>query len=153
MDIPSSMNAELGAWNNGKGIDIEGWVCFEGNFSLAVGYLSVLWPEFEEVEGYILRKGVPIEVLRGFEEQENSTRRFVESTINHLHLSDIHSSDESDCTADKLLLIGSKLKEIYEAKLEKQFSSYPCKVVFHVPDNAEDLDEYQLTFWQIVHDV
>jgi hypothetical protein len=51
MDTPISMLAELGEWNGGKDIDLQSWVGCEGRFSLAVGYLTVFWPDFEEVEG------------------------------------------------------------------------------------------------------
>ena len=44
MDTPESMKAELAAWNNGAGIDIESWVGCEGKFSLAVGYSSIFGP-------------------------------------------------------------------------------------------------------------
>ena len=54
MDIPQSMKAELAAWNNGNGIDLESWISCEGRFSLAVGYASVFWPAFTLFEGYIV---------------------------------------------------------------------------------------------------
>jgi hypothetical protein len=37
MDVPDSMKAELAAWNDGAGIDLESWVSCEGRFALAVG--------------------------------------------------------------------------------------------------------------------
>ena len=40
------MLAELSAWNDGKGIDLESWVSSSGNFRLAVGYSTVFWPRF-----------------------------------------------------------------------------------------------------------
>lgn len=46
MDIPESMKAELAAWNNGDGIDLESWISCEGRFSFAVGYASIFWPAF-----------------------------------------------------------------------------------------------------------
>jgi hypothetical protein len=46
MEPPESMRAELRAWNNGNGIDLESWVGCQGNFRLAVGYTTVFWPRF-----------------------------------------------------------------------------------------------------------
>ena len=46
MDIPESMRDELAGWNNDAGISLETWIGCSGNFSLAVGYSSVFWPEF-----------------------------------------------------------------------------------------------------------
>jgi hypothetical protein len=57
MDTPESMDAELAAWNNGGGIDLEMWIGCQGNFALAVGYACVFWPAFTLFDGYILREG------------------------------------------------------------------------------------------------
>ena len=54
MNTPESMQAELATWNNGAGIDLEGWISCEGRFSLAVGYASIFWPAFTLIEGHIL---------------------------------------------------------------------------------------------------
>lgn len=85
MKIPGSMSAELGAWNNGAGIDLESWIGCEGRFSLAVGYAAVFWPQFVEFDGYILREGFSEESLRGFEAQAGSGRKGTEWLMNHLH--------------------------------------------------------------------
>ena len=75
MKTPDSMKSELGAWNNGAEIDIKSWIGCKGDFSLAVGYASVFWPEFVLFEGYILRGGVfGSSSLRGFEEQKISRK-------------------------------------------------------------------------------
>jgi len=153
MDTPPSMLDELQHWNNGTGIDLESWVGCEGRFSLAIGYLTVFWPEFQELDGYILPLGVPLENLRAFEAQPGSSRLSVEATLNHIHLVDIQYGGCPDCSADKLLLLGRTLKEIYEAKLRWQFPDRPCTVSLYVPDDPEALEDYQLTFWQNVHNL
>ncbi len=150
--MPDSIKAELAVWNNGKGIDIESWVGCEGNFSLAVGYARIFWPEFVEFDGYILRKGFSETSLRGFESQEGSTRKSTEWVMNHLHIADIHHYGCKDISKDKIKLIGRVLKEIYEAKLTQQFPESPCIVEFHEPEGEEDLLEYQLSFWQAKHE-
>ncbi|MEO0467641.1 MAG: hypothetical protein AAF216_13955 [Pseudomonadota bacterium] len=147
-DIPESMAAELGAWNNGRGVDLESWVGCEGNFRLAVGYASLFWPKFEAVGKYILMKGATAEKIRGFEAQAGSTPQSVEAVINHLHIEDIQHLGCEDISADKLILLGNMLKEIYEAKLFWQFPDRPCTVEFYIPEDAEDLTDYQITFWQ-----
>ncbi|MGA8744060.1 MAG: hypothetical protein WB561_22905 [Terracidiphilus sp.] len=79
------MKAELAAWNNGDGIDLETWISCEGNFSLAVGYASIFWPAFTLFEGYILPDGVSEDDLRGFE-QNGRSRKSVEWVMNPLHI-------------------------------------------------------------------
>lgn len=148
MDIPSSMADELQAWNGGEGIDLEAWVGCEGRFSLAVGYLTVFWPEFELIEGYILRARTTVNSIRSFEGRTGSTRQSVEAVLNHLHLTDIHYLGCPDASVDKILLLGTQLKQIYEAKLAWQFPDRPCTVSLFVPEDKNDLQAYQLTFWQ-----
>jgi hypothetical protein len=119
METPESMKVELGAWNNSAGIDIESWVGCAGNFSLAVGYTSVFWPEFAAFDGYILRKGFSETSLKGFELRRD--RKSVEWLMNHLHIADIQYRGCEDASKDKMLLLGNVLKEIYQAKLRWQF--------------------------------
>ena len=49
-------------------------------------------------------------------------------------------------------MLGKKLKDIYEAKLRWEFPDEPCRVELYVPDEPDDLDEYQLSFWQVSHE-
>ena len=152
MEIPESMKAELGAWNNGAGIDLESWVGCEGRFALAVGYASIFWPEFVDFEGYILRKGFSEKSLRGFEAQQGCTRMGTEWVMNHLHIADTHHRGCSDMTRDKIALLGATLKEIYEAKLQYVFPNRPCLVEFYQPEDKDDLIQYQISFWQKAHE-
>jgi hypothetical protein len=152
MDIPESMKAELAAWNNGSGIDLKSWVGCEGNFRLAVGYSAIFWPEFVEFEGYILRAGFSIESLRAFENRGENDRASVETVMNHLHIADIQYHGCPDASPDKLLRLGTALKEIYEAKLQWQFPSRPCHVSLFVPDDLAALLDYEVTFWQMAHE-
>ncbi len=153
MNIPKSMLAELTSWNNGAGIDLEMWVGCEGRFSLAVGYITIFWPEFVEFEGYILQAGFSESALRDFAKQEGCTRKSVEWLNNHLHLADIQHRGCEDISSDKLFALGSVLKEIYSAKLRWQFPESPCIVELYVPEDPENLGEYQLSFWQSKHDL
>lgn len=139
------MQAELLSWNGGLGISLGTWVQTKGNFSLAVGYAGIFWPEFVQFEGYILRAGFSEEALRGFEHQTGSNRRGVEWVMNHTHCCDLHLNC-SDRTEDKLIVLGNTLREIYQAKLQWQFPERPCTVEFLV---AKELSEdHQLSFWQ-----
>jgi hypothetical protein len=154
MDTPPSMLDELKAWNSGSGIDLESWIGCEGRFTLAVGYLTVFWPEFEEINGYILRRGSStLESIREFEADGQSSRLSIEATLNHIHLLNLQYRGCPDSSSDKLLVLGRALKEIYVAKLKWQFPDRPCKVSLFVPPDPEALEEYQLTFWQAAHEV
>jgi len=156
MKIPDSMKKELGAWNNGKGIDLESWVSCTGNYSLAVGYASIFCPKFTEFEDYIfvaeeISKKM-LKNIRDFEHQKDSTPKSVEWVINHLHISDIHHNGCEDLTADKVILLGESLKEVYAARLSYLFPDKPCTVELYKPEDLEDFEDYQLSFWQTKHD-
>jgi hypothetical protein len=148
-DVPPSMKEELGAWNNGAGIDLESWIGCEGRFASAVGYSTVFWPEIEEIGGDVLRSGTSEDSIRAWASQAGATRQSVEAMLNHLHLADIQHYGCRDCTSDKLLVLGRVLKEIYEAKLFRQFPGRNFCVSLHVPENPEDLQDYEITFWQV----
>jgi len=148
IETPESMKADLAAWNTGDGIDLESWISCVGNFSLAVGYLSVFCPQFVEFEGYILREGFQQSSLRGFEVSCAGDRKAVEAVMNHLHIADTHQYGCEDLSKDKVVLLGSKLREIYEARLQWQFPKRPCTVSFYQPEESDDLEAYEITFWQ-----
>jgi len=157
MNIPESMKKELGAWNNGEGIDLESWLGCAGNFSLAVGYTTIFCPKFIEFEDYILIGDEPIDeqgitAVRSFETQEGSTPFSVEWVLNHLHIADIQYRGCEDISADKLIILGNALKETYEARLAYFFPNKPCVVKFYIPEDPNELDEYQMSFWQKKHD-
>ena len=153
MDAPESMKLELSQWNNGNGIDLQSWIDHTGNFSLAVGYTTLFWPEFVEFEGYILRAGFTESTLRAWENQSGVTRKSVEQVMNHFHITDIHNNSHDDASKDKIIVLGKALKEIYEAKLCWQFPDRPCVVDFYIPTDDEDwLLDYQISFWQATHE-
>ena len=147
MNIPESMKKELGAWNNGKGIDMDSWISCEGNYSLAVGYTTIFCPNFIEYEDYIFSTEEItdnfIQRIREFENQEGSTPKSVEWVLNHIHISDLHHNGCKDLTA---------LKNIYEARLNYIYPNKPCIVEFYQPDNTSLIDDYQLSFWQLKHE-
>jgi hypothetical protein len=148
MEIPESMRVELATWNNGAGIDLESWIGCAGNFKLAVGYSQIFWPTFENFEGYLLRSGFSLDSLRGFEYSCKKDRRAIESVMNHLHIADIHSYGCDDISRDKIQVIGQALKEIYTAKLAWQFPRLSTQVSLFVPNNPDDLADYEITFFQ-----
>ncbi len=72
--------------------------------------------------------------------------------MNYLHLDGISYRGCPDISADKLVLLGNVLKEIYEAKLKWNFPERACTVEFFIPEDPEDFSQYQLSFWQTAHE-
>lgn len=136
---------ELPLWNNGKGIDPQGWVECLGNFELAAGYSLIFWPRFVRFEGYVLREGFSERALRGFEDPTAGNRASVEAVMNHDHIADIHCNVRP--TEAQLRYLGAVLKDIHEVKLRRDFPDLQFTVSFN-DEPGLDLIDYQLTFWQ-----
>jgi hypothetical protein len=151
---PQSMVAELSAWNNGKGIDLESWIACSGNFQLAVGYSTIFWPKFVLFEDYIFRdrEGLKSEQVRASEADCKRDKRSIEWVFNHLHIADIQYHGCEDLSEDKIMFLGQTLREIWEAKLRWQFPDRPCVVEFYEPEDRNNLVEFQLSFWQKKHE-
>ena len=152
MDVPESMKEPLAAWNSGGGIDLESWVACEGSFSLAVGYASVFWPAFVVHGEYVFRQGFSQDSLSGFEREYRGDRRAIEAVMNHLHISDLQHYGCEDLTLVKVLVLGETLRDVYETKLARDFPDRPCRVIFEKPEMIDDLESYQISFWQIKHE-
>ena len=146
------MKSELDDWNGGNGIDLKSWTSCSGSYRLAVGYAEIFWPEFDVVEGYIVRAGATKDAIRQWEENGCSDRREVEATMNHMHLIDINYHDHGNLSEDLLLRLGAVLAEIYDAKLRWQFPDRPCTVSLHLPEDRQQFDGYVITFWQKAHE-
>jgi hypothetical protein len=142
------MRSELAAWNDGRGIGLSDWTANSGNFSLAVGYSEIFWPRFVEFERYVLVEGFHIGGLRSFEQNPEATRQSVERVMNHLHIADMQYAGCPDISADKLIFLGERLREIYSVKLAQQFADRRFVVEFVQPDDRQQFDEYQLSFFQ-----
>lgn len=146
--IPESMKSDLSTWNGGRGISLRDWTACSGNFSLAIGYSDVFWPRFVAFEDYILQEGFSLEGLRSFARNPEATRQSVEWVMNHLHIADIQHSVCPDISADKLIILGERLREIYTAKLAWQFPDRNFVVEFVQPEELEEFADYQLSFFQ-----
>jgi hypothetical protein len=147
-NIPESMRSELAAWNDGRGISLLDWTANTGNFALAVGYSEVFWPRFVEFEDYILMEGFGLEGLRSFEQNPEATRQSIEWVMNHFHIADIQRLECPDIAADKLIILGERLCEIYIVKLALQFPDRRFVVDFARPEKPEEFEDYQLSFFQ-----
>jgi hypothetical protein len=137
---------EMRAWNNGAGIDPEGWIAGSGSYELAIGYSLTFWPRFVLIDDYVLRHGAE-ESLREWERARAGDHRSIEAVINHVHMADIHLS-APDPTEAQLRYLGRILKQIHEIKLKADFPDRTFVVSF--PDEPGlDLLHYELTFWQV----
>lgn len=139
---------ELKDWNNGKGIDVQAWIECVGSFQKAIGYSTMFWPEFVEIEGCIVRAGVPEENVRRWLKQCDGNPRCAEATINHVHLDGLHHIGCEDMSPERVAYLGRVLREIYDCKLRRDFPDKRFVVTLDEPDNKADVENYILTFYQ-----
>lgn len=143
----SDLVPELSKWNEGQGIDIEGWICCVGSYEHLIGYMELLWPTFVEHDGCILRVGFSEQSYKGFMKQTGGDKKSVEIVINHIHILDIFGNTDIVPTLEQVLHIGRKLKEIWACKLSSDFPGRQFVVSFP-EDPTDDLINYEITFFQ-----
>jgi hypothetical protein len=138
---------ELSLWNHGAGVDPESWIAGSGNYPLAIGYGLVFWPRFIEFEGHILRESCfSDDNLRAWQ-RTGHDRRAIESVINHVHITDIHGGNPPEPNEAQFRHLGRLLREMLEAKLNRDFPDRSFEVVFNDQPGL-DLDDYEVSFWQ-----
>jgi hypothetical protein len=145
-DTPSTLIAELAAWNDGEGVDAEDWIGMVGNYDLAIGYSQVFWPQFVRFEDYVFRRDFGTEAVRNWERPLKGNRSAVEAMLNHVHISDIHCNI-MEVSEAQLRYLGRTLKAIYEVKLRADFPDLDFAVDFNDEPDL-DLVDYQITFYQ-----
>ncbi|MND77574.1 hypothetical protein D3C80_692580 [compost metagenome] len=143
--VSDDLIPEASLWNNGRGIHLESWIGMNGNYSLAVGYAYLFWPEFVVIDDYVLLPGTTQAHLQGWLDKKPSDRRAIEEVLNHRHIVDMHSGEP--VTEAQIRHLGRTLKSIYEHKLGADFSDRNFVVIFNDEDGLDPV-EYQLTFWQ-----
>lgn len=138
---------ELVSWNNGRGISVEAWVGCSGTIELAIGYSRLFWPDFTAYDGCVFFAGFSVDSYRGFMEQCGGDRRRVEAVMNHRHVFDYFSHAAGSATAAQILYLGRMLKDIWHAKLCRDFPGRRF-VVSLSEGPHDDLTEYEVSFWQ-----
>jgi hypothetical protein len=138
---------ELPAWNNGKGIDVDSWRGCSGNFQLAIAFSRLFWPEFVEHDGCVLFADFLPANYAGFMNNCKGDRAAVERVMNHQHILDLFFHAAGTATEAQVVYLGNVLKDILTVKLAHDFPARRFCVEFH-QGVAEDLLEYEISFWQ-----
>jgi hypothetical protein len=142
-----SLVPETLTWDNGRPIDPGTWIGFMGRYDHLIAYAELLWPDFVEHDGCILRAGFGEENYRGFLEANAGDKRAVETVINHVHIIDlIHGAYESGPTDEQSLYLGRLLKEMWQAKLAQEFPARRFVVTFD--EEGDSVYDFVVTFHQ-----
>lgn len=137
---------ELKAWNNGAGIDIVSWIGCEGDYEHLIGYGCIFWPEFKEHGDCVFFADRFTEKnYSAFMERTQGDKTAVEAVMNHWHIKEMFCS--ATPTREMILYVGRLLKDIWQTKLNRDFSSRSITVSF-AEDFEEDLLNYEISFFQ-----
>jgi len=147
-DFPSGLIPELALWNEGRGIDVDSWIGCVGNYEHAIGYGRLFWPKFREHDGGVFFDyRFKVENYDAFMKQTAGDRRSVEAVMNHHHILDLFGDPELAPTRAQIKYLGRLLREMWAAKLERDFPGRQIVVAFDDADKDDDLD-YEVTFFQ-----
>ena len=139
---------ELKAWNNGTGIDIASWIGCVGNYEHLIGYGAILWPEFIEHDDCVFFADRFAEKnYLAFMKQTKGNKSAVEAVMNHTHILDICCSAQPKPTREMVLYVGRLLKDIWQAKLNRDFPKRRITVSFP-EEHEDDLLYYEVSFFQ-----
>ena len=138
---------ELKQWNNGAGIDADGWRSCFGNFQLACAYSLLFWPRFTELDDMVFRGEMTRERLESWKPNCSSEPATIEATANHIHIADVQYVGCPDLSVERVIYLGNLLREIYQVKLAAEFPTRKFVVDFYEPPDRK-LSEYQVTFYQ-----
>jgi len=138
---------ELQLWNDGLGIDMDGYLSCMGNYELAIVYSNFFWPTFVEHDGCIFRGDPNVEIYEQWRTQTNGDKTAIEAVMNHVHILDIFPSVERLPPREQIVYLGRQLQQMWTAKLHNDFPDRNIMVDF-TDDCGDDLLEYQITFFQ-----
>ena len=116
---------ELALWNNGRGIAPDHWIFIEGQADHSLGFCALLWPDFVQFEGYVLRGPLDVARLRGWE-GGGYKREQIETAMNVFLLEGIFPNDPTvsslkEIQSERLATI---MADMLAAKLARDFPEH-----------------------------
>jgi hypothetical protein len=128
---------ETRTWNNGEPVSLEGWIFALGRYEHMIAYGELFWPDFVEHDCCILLAGGE-ESYAGFMKQTGGNKQAVEAMINHLHVIDLVYQPDAEPRREQLVYLGRLLREMWQAKLAKEFPDRRFVVHFEEGGLSDD---------------
>ena len=138
---------DLGAWNNGTGIDPEGWINCFARYDLAMGYALMFWPDFVIYDDCVFLYEPDPQNYQSWMASCNGDKTRVEGAMNHRHITDMFRNSDVRPTKETVVHIGRLLKDMWSCRLKRDFPERQIRVEFYDSD-SEDLVDYQITVFQ-----
>ena len=121
-------------------------------FPLFGAWRDVLWPDFGEHDGCIFCRKMDAAgevIYQDWMAQTGGDRRRVEAVMNHHHIADLIGGVVELPSHEVVLAIGRLLRELWTAKLSRDFPDRKFVVSFP-EDYSADVVDYEITFYQAV---
>jgi hypothetical protein len=138
---------ELGAWNDGRGIDLESWANAVGRYDFAIAYATIFWPDSVIHDDCVFRYDPDGKNYEDWMKSLEGDRARVEHVMNHLHIMDMFISEGFEPTDRFVIHVAELLKNMWSCKLARDFPqrSFQIEIYEGTPD---DLLGYEITFFQ-----
>ena len=140
---------ELKQWNDGKGIDLDGFIGCVGRYDHALGYAAIFWPDFVVYEGCIFVRLPDPANFRDWLAQFRGDLTETEKMINHLHIADMFVNSDYPPTREILRHLGTIVRDMWECRLRRDFPDRRINVQFFEGDSASLVDDYMITVYQL----
>lgn len=143
----SQLIADLRLWNNGDGIDVQGWLSATGDYEHAIAYAELFWPDFVNYDGCIFRIAMDEETYHKWIKVTNGNKTSVEEVVNHIHILDFFPNVKEPPSKEQVRHLGLKLRDMWEAKVKRDFPNRDI-IVHFLDSDTDDLVDYQVTVFQ-----
>jgi hypothetical protein len=139
---------ELPEWNNGKGIDLDGWAQCTASSGSLIGASRIFWPDFVLYDDCVFRWRVPDEAnYRDWLLRSGGDRRKVEAVLNHCHVVDEFQTNSPGSLEAQVRYLGGVMAAMLRAKLAQEFPERTFEVSWDC-DWSKDVVDWQVTFFQ-----
>ncbi|MDR6113996.1 MULTISPECIES: hypothetical protein [unclassified Sphingomonas] len=135
---------ELKRWNEGTGISPEDWIYIEGRADHALGFCALFWPDFVQIDDYVLRAPLDVDRLRGWESTGHSKQQ-VEAAMNAFLFDYMFPDDVApvELKSAQLNRLATIMSNMLVAKLKSEFPDRNfCAFVLEGAD-------FGLSFYQV----
>jgi hypothetical protein len=126
---------------------IEVWLANIGRYDAALAYLSIFGPEFTEVDDCVLLGPAVPDTYTDWKARHGNDPSAIEAVLNHRHLFDLFPV-APEPSREVVLQLGMALKEMWTAKLHRDFPARRCIVSFPADFDVE-VDDPEITFCTI----
>lgn len=129
---------ELAQWNAGAGVSPDEWILIEGRADHSLALCAMIWPEFVEFEGYVLRRPLNVEQLRDWQKTGEMNRQQIETAMNAYLLEGMFPQDQTDLPLKNAQFkrLASVMADMLSAKLVRDFPEHRFSVFLM---NGEDV--------------